>query len=56
MTDKIISIVALAGFGLFLGVLAWWVRHPDLLIVLAIGFGLCAYDFWQTLWSKRDGD
>lgn len=56
MTDKIISIVALAGFGLFLGILGFWVRHIDLLIVLAIGFGLCAYDFYRASWANRDGD
>ena len=56
MTDKIISIIALAGFGLFLGIMAWWVRHVDLLIVLGLGFGLCAYDFYRASWASRDED
>jgi hypothetical protein len=56
MTDKIISIIALTGFALFLGILAYWVRHIDLVIVLALGFVFCAYDFYRASWAKRDGD
>ena len=56
MTDRIISIVALLGLAVFLGILAWWVRHTDLLIVLGIGLGLCAYDFWRASWAGRDGE
>jgi hypothetical protein len=56
MSDKIISVIALAGFGLFLGVLGYWVRHIDLMVVLALGFALCAYDFYRESWAKRDGD
>lgn len=53
MTNKIISAIALVMFGLFVGVLVWWVPHLDLIVIMAIGFGLCAYDFWQTAWSRR---
>jgi hypothetical protein len=48
MTDAILSIVALAGFVAFLFVLGWWVREPDLTVVLAIGVALAAYDFWRA--------
>jgi hypothetical protein len=48
MTDLILSIVALAGFVAFLFILGWWVREPDLLVVLAIGVALATYDFWRS--------
>ena len=48
MTDGILSFLALAGFGAFLFILGWWVREPDLFVVLAIGFCLAAYDFWRA--------
>ncbi len=48
MIDAILSLVALAGFAAFLFVLGWWVREPDLIIVLAIGVALAAYDFWRA--------
>ena len=48
MIDAILSLVALAGFAAFLFILGWWVREPDLTIVLAIGVAMAAYDFWRT--------
>ena len=52
MTDVILSILALAGFVAFLFVLGWWVREPDLIVILVIGAALAAYDFWR---SSRTG-
>jgi hypothetical protein len=48
MTDAILSIVALAGFVAFLLILALWVREPDLIVVIAIGIAMAAYDFWRA--------
>ena len=48
MTDAVLSIIALAGFAAFLFVLGWWVREPDLIVVLVIGVVLAAYDFWRA--------
>ncbi len=53
MTDAILSIVALAGFVAFLFILGWWVREPDLVVVLAIGVVLAAYDFWRAHQLRR---
>lgn len=53
MTDAILSIVALAGFVAFLFVLGWWVREPDLIVVLVIGALLAAYDFWRAHQQRR---
>jgi hypothetical protein len=46
--DALLSILALAGFVAFLLVLGWWVREPDLLVVLALGAAFAAYDFWRA--------
>ncbi len=48
MTDAILSIIALAGFVAFLFILGWWVLEPDLIVVLAIGVVMAAYDFWRA--------
>jgi hypothetical protein len=48
MTDAILSILALAGFVAFLFILGWWVRQPDLIVVLAIGVLMATYDFWRA--------
>jgi hypothetical protein len=47
MTDRILSILALAGFSAFLFILAWWVRELDLTIVIIVGVAMAAYDFWR---------
>lgn len=52
MIDAILSIVALAGFAAFLFILGWWVREPDLIVFLAIGVLMAAYDFWRTYRSR----
>jgi hypothetical protein len=49
MTDKIMAILALATMISFLGVVGWFVPHPDLIAVLALVSLLAIYDFWQTL-------
>jgi hypothetical protein len=53
MTDAILSVIALAGFVAFLFVLGWWVREPDLFVVLVIGVLMAAYDFWRAHHRRR---
>jgi hypothetical protein len=48
-----LSILALAGFVFFLGVIAWFVRHPDLIVILAFGVVLAAIDFWRSFRERR---
>lgn len=55
MTDTILSILALAGLAAFLLILAIWVREPDLIVVIAIGLGMAAYDFWRA-WRMDNSD
>lgn len=48
MIDALLSVVALAGFIALLAILGWWVREPDLIVVLIIGVAMAAYDFWRA--------
>jgi len=52
-TDRIIAFFALAGFSVFLFIIAWWVREPDLIIVLAVVVAMIVYDFWIHPWRSR---
>ena len=47
LTDKILAVLSLALFIAFLGILIWWVREPDLIIVVAIVTAMAAIDFWK---------
>ncbi|WP_108662325.1 hypothetical protein [Acuticoccus kandeliae] len=44
--DWILSIIGLAGFIAFVGVIASFVPETDLLIVIGIAVALAVYDFW----------
>jgi len=57
MTARLAAILALLALAAFLGVLAWRVPHPDLIVVLAVGFCLAAYDLLTTTWrpGSRNG-
>jgi len=53
MMNAILSILALACFAFFLGIVAWFVREPDLIIILVFGVVLAAFDFWRTFQASR---
>lgn len=56
LSDAILSALALAGFAFFLGILAWFVREPDLIAFLALGVLGAAYDFWRSFrYSRQNG-
>jgi NADH:ubiquinone oxidoreductase subunit K len=51
--NAILSILALASFAFFLGIIAWFVRQPDLIVLLAFGLVLAAVDFLRSFISSR---
>jgi NADH:ubiquinone oxidoreductase subunit K len=53
MMNAILSILALASFAFYLGIIAWFVRQPDLIILLAFGLVLAAVDFLRSFLSSR---
>ena len=56
MTNAILSILALASLAFYLGIIAWFVREPDLIILLTFGLVLAAVDFVRSFMaSRQDG-
>ena len=53
-TEKIVALAALIGFVVFVGVLVWFVREVDLVLVVLIGVVLASYDFFKTLLTKQE--
>ena len=53
MRDVVLALLALTGFGLFLGILAYEVPEPDLLIVIGVVMLFAIVDFARELWRKR---
>lgn len=53
MTDKIMALLALATMITSLGVVAWFVPHLDLILVIAFVSLMAIYDFWDSLKSRN---
>lgn len=47
LIDKVLAVLSMALFIAFLGILIWWVREPDLIIVVAVVSAMAVYDFWK---------
>ena len=47
LTDKLLAIISMAMVIGFLGILVWWVREVDLIIVVLLVIVLAIYDFWK---------
>jgi hypothetical protein len=47
--DRILGVLALAGFLAFLGVLIGFVPEPDLIVVCIVVASLAAWDFWKMI-------
>lgn len=52
LADKILVLVAFAGLIVFNGVVLWFVRVPDLIIVVSLVLFLAFYDFWVSVFRK----
>ncbi len=53
MMNVILSILALASLAFYLGIIAWFVREPDLIILLTLGLVLAAVDFVRSFLESR---
>jgi hypothetical protein len=51
--DWILSLIGLAGFIVFLAVIAIYVPEPALLAVIAIAVALAVYDFWVRPFVRK---
>ncbi|MBL8564213.1 MAG: hypothetical protein JNM89_00680 [Hyphomicrobiaceae bacterium] len=57
MYEKILAVVSLIVFAVFLATLGIWVESVSLKIVLAVTVLMCAYDFWlEVLVRTKSGN
>jgi hypothetical protein len=47
LTDKVLAVLSMALVVVFLGILVWWVREPDLIIVVVVVCAMAIVDFWK---------
>lgn len=53
-TDKILALLAMTVFAIFTGIVIWWVREPDLIIIVVAVVAMAAYDFWKGAGQSKD--
>jgi hypothetical protein len=51
--NRVIAVIAFAGFCAFFGILLVRVGRTDLGVVIAITLALAAYDLWSQLFRQR---
>ena len=51
MQDKIFAAVSMGGLVVFMGIVGWFVREPDLLIVIFLVLWIGILFFWRDLKS-----
>lgn len=47
LIDRVLAVLSMLLLVTFLGILIWWVREPDLIIVVAIVVVMAVVDFWK---------
>ncbi len=52
--NKLLALFALVTIGGFIGILAYHVPSPDLIVVAALTFGLVVYDFATSARDPKD--
>lgn len=52
MVDRIIALLALGSFVLFISVIIIWVKEIDLIIISGLCMAMAAYDFYRMLVLK----
>lgn len=52
--DRILALLAIVGFVVFSGIVVWWVKEIDLIIVVVVVSLMAAYDFWLGAGQKKD--
>lgn len=49
MVDRIIALIAISSFILFISIVIIWVPEPDLIIISGICMIMAGYDFYRML-------
>lgn len=56
MIEKLLAALAMVGLILFLGVILWFVRLPDLFLVIVIPIGIAIYGMVTSFREQADKD
>lgn len=56
MLDKILGVAAILVLAGFMSVLIIFVPDIDLILVTVVVTGMAAYDFYRTLFKRKNGD
>ena len=54
--DRILALLAFVGFVVFSGIVVWWVREIDLIIVVVLVSVMAGYDFWLGAGQAKSDD
>lgn len=54
--DRILALLAFVGFVAFSGIVIWWVKEIDLIVVVVLVSAMAGYDFWLGAGQARDDD
>jgi len=56
MMNFITGVIGIAGLGVFLGILLWWIKAPPLIIIGGVVMVLLIWDFVSTsIWGEGNG-
>jgi hypothetical protein len=56
MLDKLLAALSMMALILFLGIVIWFVREPDLTLIIVIPVGIAIYAVWTSFREKSNGD
>lgn len=55
MLDRILAPLGVITLAFALGIIAWRVPDPALIVVISVAVLACAFDFWRVLRGKTGG-
>jgi len=56
MLDKLLATVSMVGLILFLGIIIWFVREPDLTLIIVIPVGIAIYGVVTSFREQSNKD
>ena len=52
LADIVLAIAALAGLGIFVGIIMQFVPEPSLIGVISVSLAMVAFDFVREIWQS----
>lgn len=56
MLDKLLAALSMVGLIAFLGIIIWFVREPDLFLVIVIPVGIAIYCVFNSFIDRSGGN